>query len=189
MDGSSRATRGRGDSPSAASGDFLRRSQAAWSHPASKEEHMKSGMTLLSLSLSLPAAMIASLTPPALAAGPYDGTWQVDAAPAGGGGTNTTSRSDCEGLRLQFQVKDSQVKGSMARSVYGSGVTQGGRGATPVTGTVQPDGTFNAQWQSYKATGKLTGDKAEMSWKGQCGPRVATGGRVASEGAAGSSTK
>lgn len=150
---------------------------------------MKSAMALLVVSLSMPAAMIAVPTPAALAAGPYDGTWQVDAAPAGNPGTNTTGRDQCEGLRLQFQVKDSQVQGSMARSAYGSGVSQSGRGATPVTGTVQPDGTLNAQWQNFKATGKLAGDKAELHWKGQCGPRVATGGRIASEGMAGSSTK
>ena len=150
---------------------------------------MKSRMTLLVVSLSVPAAMIASLTPRAFAASPYDGTWQVEAAPAGNSGTNTTGRDQCEGVRLQFQVKDSQVQGSMARSTYGSGVSQSGRGATPVTGTVKPDGTLNAQWQSFKATGKLTGDKAELRWKGQCGPRVATGGRVPSQGAAGSSTR
>jgi hypothetical protein len=151
---------------------------------------MKSGMTLLVVSLSVPAAMIASLMPSVLAAGPYDGTWQVDAAPAGNPGTNTTGNAQCEAQRLRFQIKDNQVQGSLARSPYGGNrVTEGGRGATPVTGTVHPDGTLNAQWQSYKATGKLTGDKAELRWKGACGPRVATGGRVASEGAAGSSTK
>ncbi len=129
------------------------------------------------------AAMLALPGSAVLAAGPYDGTWQVDAAPAGNPGTNTTGRSQCEALRLRFQVKDNQIQGSMARSPYGGGrVTEGGRGATPVTGTVQPDGTLNARWQSFRATGKLTGDKAELRWTGQCGPRVATGGRVASEG-------
>lgn len=151
---------------------------------------MNSGMKLLVVSLATPAAMLVSLTPPALAAGPYDGSWQVDAAPAGNPGTNTTGTSDCEAIRLHFQVKDNQVIGSLARSPYGGNrVSESGRGATPVSGTVQPDGSFNAQWQSYKATGKFTGDKAEMRWKGTCGPRVATGGRIASEGAAGSSTK
>ena len=37
-------------------------------------------------------------------------------------------------------------------------------------------------------TGKFTGDKAEVRWNGACGPRVATGGRVASNEGAGSST-
>jgi len=146
---------------------------------------MRSGMKLLVVSLSAPAAMLAS---PTFAAGPYDGTWQVDAAPAGN--SSTSDVASCDGVRLQFQVKDSQIQGSLARAVYGGNrVTQTGRGQTPISGTVQPDGTLNAQWQGYKATGKLAGDKAELRWKGQCGPRVATGGRVPSQGAAGSSTK
>ena len=130
--------------------------------------------------------MIALPIFPTLAAGPYDGTWQVDAAPAGN--MSTSDVSSCEGVRLQFQVRDNQIQGSLARSPYGGNrVTQGGPGATPVKGTVQPDGTINAQWQGYKATGKLTGEKAEMRWKGQCGPRVASGGRV--HGSVGSSIR
>ena len=140
---------------------------------------------------ALASFVVAVVALPALsihAAGPYDGTWQVDAAPAGGSGTNTTGRSDCEALRLQFQVKDSQVQGSMARSPVGRVTQSEGRGSSPVTGTVKPDGTFDAQWASFKATGKFNGDKAEMRWSGQCGPRVATGGRVASSEGAGSTT-
>jgi hypothetical protein len=155
------------------------------SHPVSKEEYVKTYMKWLLISFSASAAMI---TFPALGAGPYDGTWQVSAAPAGN--TSTSDVASCDGVQFQFQVKDSQIQGSLARAAYGGNrVTQTGRGQTPVSGTVQPDGTINAQWQSYKATGKLTGDKAELRWKGQCGPRVATGGRVAPEGAAGSSTR
>ena len=151
---------------------------------------MKTCMKRLLVTFSASAAMIALPMLPSLAAGPYDGTWQVDAAPAGNSGTNTTGSAQCEGIRVQFQVKDSQVQGSLARSPYGGNrVTQTGRGATPITGTVQPDGTINAQWQGNKATGKLTGDKAELRWKGQCGPRVATGSRVATEGSAGSTTR
>jgi hypothetical protein len=146
-------------------------------------------MNRLLIAFSASAAIVALPMFPALAAGPYDGTWQVDAAPAGNPGTNTTGNAQCEGVRLQFQVVDNQVRGSLARSPYGGNrITQGGPGATPIKGTVQPDGTINTQWQSYKATGKLTGDKAELRWKGQCGPRVATGGRV-DTGAAGSSTR
>jgi hypothetical protein len=147
-------------------------------------------MKRLLIALSASAAIVTLPMFPAHAAGPYDGTWQVDAAPAGNSGTNTTGSAQCEGIRVQFQVKDSQVQGSLARSPYGGNrVTQTGRGATPITGTVQPDGTINAQWQGNKATGKLTTDnKAELRWKGQCGPRVATGGRV-DAGAAGSSTR
>lgn len=148
-------------------------------------------MNRLLIAFSASAAIVTLPMFPSLAAGPYDGTWQVDAAPAGNSGTNTTGSAQCEGIRVQFQVKDNQVQGSLARSPYGGNrVSQTGRGATPITGTVQPDGTINAQWQGNKATGKLTADnKAELRWKGQCGPRVATGTRVASDGAAGSSTR
>ncbi|HKW54286.1 MAG TPA: hypothetical protein VJO12_11385 [Stellaceae bacterium] len=118
--------------------------------------------------------------------GPYDGTWMVDAASAGSG-TSTSDVAACEAVRLQFDVKNNQVNGMLGRSPYGGGrVTQSGPGTTPVSGTVQPDGTLFAQWQSYQATGKLTGDKAEMHWRGTCGPRVATGGRVTSTEGAGS---
>ncbi len=140
------------------------------------------------VSFSTSVAMIALPILPAVAAGPYDGSWYVDAAPAGN--ASTSDVASCDGVRLQFQVKDNQIQGSLARAAYGGNrVTQTGPGLTPITGTVQPDGTINAQWQGYKATGKLTGDKAELRWKGQCGPRVATGERMASEGAAGSSTR
>lgn len=135
-------------------------------------------------------AVVALPIAAALAAGPYDGTWQFDAAPAGQTYSATERSSGCEGLRLRFTVKDSQIHGQLARSPYGGGrVTEGGRGATPVSGTVNPDGTFRAEWQKFKATGKLSGENAEMRWRGTCGERVATGGRVASSGSTGPSTR
>ncbi len=133
------------------------------------------------ISSAAPAATQAANAP-----GPYDGTWLVDAAPAGGG-ASVSDVASCEAVRLQFEVKNSEIHGMLGRSPYGGGrVTQSGRGTTPVSGTVQPDGTFNAQWQKYQATGKLSGDKAEMRWSGACGPRAATGGRVTSTEGAGS---
>jgi len=143
---------------------------------------------LIAASLALAALAVPRL---AGAAGPYDGTWQVDAAPAGGAGAATEGPSGCEGLRLQFDVKDNQVIGSMRRSPYGGGrVEQStGRGSSPVSGTVAPDGTFNAQWENYRATGKLSGNKAELHWSGTCGPRTAMGGRVSSTEGAGSTTR
>jgi hypothetical protein len=137
---------------------------------------------------SLAAAAVALSAVSVHAAGPYDGTWQVEAAAAGARDTQTL-RPRCEGLRLQFEVKDNQLQGSLARSPQGRGrVTQTGRGQTPMTGTVQPDGTVNARWESFNITGKLTGDKAELRWNGQCGPRVAMGGRVAATEGSGSSS-
>ena len=119
--------------------------------------------------------------------GPYDGTWQFDAPDAGTGSSSISDVSACEAVRLQFQVINNQIQGSLGRSPYGGRrVTQSGPGTTPVSGTVQPDGTINAQWQDYRATGTLTGDKPELRWRGPCGPRVATGSRIASTQGAGS---
>jgi len=137
---------------------------------------------------SLTAAAIALSAVSVQAAGPYDGTWQVEAA-AAGIRDSATGRPRCEGLRLRFEVKDNQIQGSLARSPQGRGrVTQTGRGATPVTGTVQPDGTVHARWQNFTITGKLTGDKAELRWTGQCGPRLAMGGRTEPTEGSGSSS-
>jgi len=133
--------------------------------------------TLATISLTIVALALPLL--PAQAAGPYDGNWYVDAAPAA-----QTSSSDvpagCDAVRLPFQVTDNKITGSLQRAPYGTGRVEQGSGssAAPITGTVGPDGTFTAQWESYHATGKLSSDKAEMSWKGECGPRTATGGRA-----------
>ena len=130
-------------------------------------------------SIAFTAAALAYPMLPAGAAGPYDGSWYVDAAPAA-----QTSSSDvpagCDAVRLPFQVTDNKITGSLQRAPYGTGRVEQGSGSSsaPITGTVQPDGTFNAQWQNYKGTGKLTGDQAELKWNGECGPRVATGGRA-----------
>src|SRR5258708_7959599 len=129
--------------------------------------------TLCSIAFAVAALAVPML--PANGAGPYDGSWYVDAAPAA-----QTSSSDvpagCDAVRIPFQVTDNKITGSLQRAPYGTGrVEQGsGSGATPFTGTVQLDGTLTAQWQNYKATG----DRAELRWKGECGPRVATGGRA-----------
>lgn len=134
-------------------------------------------------SMSTAAAALAAPIIPAIAAGQYDGMWIVDAAPAA-----QTSSSDvpsgCDAVRIPFQVVGNQIKGSLQRSPYGTGRVQGGTGpgSAPITGTVHPDGTVNAQWGSYKATGKLSGESAEVRWSGECGPRVATGGRIEGTG-------
>ena len=138
-------------------------------------------------SISIAVATLAVPIIPAHTAGPYDGTWQFSAPPAGN--SSTSDVAACDGVQLQVQVKDNQIQGTLARAAYGGArVTQTGPGQTPITGTVQPDGTLNAQWQSYQITGKLAGDKGELRWSGQCGTRVAAGGRMAPE-AAGSSTR
>ena len=127
-------------------------------------------------SISIAVAALAAI--PAIAAGQYDGEWYVDAAPAA-----QTSSSDvpagCDAVRLPFKVVDNQISGSLQRAPYGTGRVESGSGSTasPITGTVQPDGTFTAKWETYQGKGKLSGDKAELTWKGQCGERTATGGR------------
>ncbi len=50
-------------------------------------------------------------------------------------------------------------------------------------------GTINAQWESYKATGKLSGNSAQLKWRGECGERVATGGRTSSTSGSGTTSK
>ncbi len=131
---------------------------------------------------------MAGTTEAANVPGPYDGTWQVEAPAAGGGAASISDVSSCDGVRLQFEVKNSQIHGMLGRSPYGGGVKTSGPGLSPITGTVSPDGAINAQWQKYRATGQLTGDKAEVRWRGVCGPRVATGGRVGSAEGMGSTT-
>ena len=130
-------------------------------------------------SIAFTAAAFALPMLPAYGAGPYDGNWYVDAAPAA-----QTSSSDvpagCDAVRLPFQVVDNKIVGSLQRAPYGTGRVEQGSGssAAPITGTVRADGTFDAAWENYRGTGKLTGDQAELRWNGECGPRVATGGRA-----------
>jgi hypothetical protein len=130
-------------------------------------------------SIAFAAAALALPMVSADAAGPYDGNWYVDAAPAGQSSTSDVP-AGCDAVRLPFQITDNKITGSLQRAPYGTGRVEQGSGssAAPITGTVQPDGTFNAQWQNYKGTGKLSGDQAELKWNGECGPRVATGGRA-----------
>jgi hypothetical protein len=127
----------------------------------------------------------------ASAAGPYDGTWQVETSPTRQGTPAERTRG-CEPVRFQFTVKDNQIQGDLARSTSarGGAVPGKGPGSSPITGTVKQDGTVDARWENIDATGKLQGDKAEIRWQsGDCGPRVATGQRIASTEGMGSSTK
>jgi hypothetical protein len=121
------------------------------------------------------------LAAPARAAGPFDGSWVID-VPAS---ASAAQRADanCPALRLPVKIADNQVSGSLTRvpsTGGGQGVQQGtGRASAPVTGTVQADGSVTAQWEGYKASGKLAGDGGTVTIVGQCGPRKATATRVA----------
>lgn len=129
------------------------------------------------------AALLVSL-PPASAAGTYDGTWVIDAPAAGGeGGGSTGSEAGCSAIQFELRVADNKISGNLRRSATGTGTQVTGAPAgkgTPLTGTVDADGTMAATWESYKITGKFSGNKVEVHWKGQCGPRTGTGKKEAS---------
>src|ERR1700688_318571 len=120
-------------------------------------------------SMSIAAGALTAPMFPAIAAGQYDGMWIVDAPPAGQ--AQPTQASGCDAVRIPFQVAGDKITGSLQRSPYVTGrVEQGATPrATPITGTIQPDGTVTAQWQNYSATGKLSGENAEVKWTGECG--------------------
>ncbi len=131
------------------------------------------------------AAAVALSVLSAHAAGPYDGTWVFEAPPVAGGSGDPYDLNSCAGVRFMVDVKDSQVVGNLRMAPYAGGsdssggvTSSPGRGSSPSQGTVQPDGSVNAQWQSFRATGKLAGNTAELHWRGQCGPRTATGQRA-----------
>jgi hypothetical protein len=115
---------------------------------------------------------------PAIAAGPFDGTWTIDAPPSDRFGDSVEGYA-CPALRLPFQVKDNKVTGRLAWTTTGHAIeASNGQGSSPVSGTVQPDGTFTLRWESFHAAGKMTGNALEIHWKGECGPRVAKGTRA-----------
>lgn len=123
--------------------------------------------------------VLAGATLPGRASGPYDGTWIVDfpASPLIAG----TSKSVCPALRLRADVKDGQISGSLARIFPGNVVENyEGYAASPVTGTVKPDGSVEAYWLGWIVNGQITGDRAQLTLLfGQCGPRQMTAIRVA----------
>ncbi|HUZ75390.1 MAG TPA: hypothetical protein VMU87_20595 [Stellaceae bacterium] len=127
---------------------------------------------------ALVAVVLGGAAPPALASSPYDGTWIVDfpASPTVGG----RSEPVCPALRLRAEVKDGQISGSLARFFPGNVVENDqGSAASPVTGTVHPDGSVEAYWLGWIVKGQITGERAQLTLLyGQCGPRHMTGIRV-----------
>lgn len=134
---------------------------------------------------SLKAGTSAGSTLPVAARGVpgrFDGTWQADSAGISLDPSAETP-SGCGSIQIKFRVKDSQISGGLKRTPYGNTVESGqGFLSAPMSGTVQPDGTVNMSWERYVVTGTMTGDKAQLHWKGECGPRSATGERLAGEG-------
>jgi len=109
--------------------------------------------------------------------GPFDGTWHIE-APGVWAGPGMV----CGLIDLKFQVKNSRVVGGLKRTPYGATVeATEGYSSTPMNGTVQPDGAVDIAWEQYAVTGQISGNQIRLQWTGQCGERVATGERVASE--------
>jgi len=128
---------------------------------------------------ALAIAALVSSSPQAFAAGPFDGTWVVDVPSADF--NSTTGASDCPALRFPLQIRDGQVTGVLARVPSSDGVVveaENGADSASVTGTVQPDGTVHAEWERYRANGKLDGHNGQVTVSGECGPRAATAVRV-----------
>lgn len=120
-----------------------------------------------------------ALSPLASAAGPYDGTWIVD-LPANNGPGFGNPNSACPALRLHILVKDSQLSALLQRVPSNPRVVENSTdpNATPVTGSVRPDGSVDAKWGEYVATGTLAGADAAVTVRGTCGSRTGTVVRV-----------
>jgi hypothetical protein len=121
------------------------------------------------------------------AAGTYDGTWQLQ-APRNTEMANPLNPRGCDPVVVEFNVKDDQISGQLGWTGFSTVGPSDGRRATPVTGRVSPDGTVSAEWQGIIGTGKMTGNKAQMTWRSDCGTRTATGGRVSPPGQQSGST-
>ncbi len=131
---------------------------------------------ILSAALAFLSVAAAALPVAAQEKGRYDGTWVVDIPAAI---EQKTTNPTCPALRLVIQVKDDRVSARLERNPTANTVANSDASDAPVlTGHVTPDGTVNADWQGFTATGKLKGDTADLVVKGECGPRNATGVRV-----------
>lgn len=132
-------------------------------------------LTTLAAGGGLAASLLALPSFTALAAGPYDGTWIIDFPPSLSG--SNLSQPACQALRLRFEVKDNEVSARLQRISPDGNVVENSDapGATPVTGTVKPDGTVEGNWGNFTATGKLAGTQAQVTVNGVCGERTGNG--------------
>ncbi len=112
------------------------------------------------------------------AAGPFDGNWVINAAGSGGRTPESGNDQACSDFRLPMQISDNMISGTYARSPSTPTEIVPSPTGSPMTGTVQPDGSFTMQWQSFNVTGKISGNALVANWSGQCGPRLAQGSRV-----------
>jgi hypothetical protein len=112
------------------------------------------------------------------AAGPFDGNWVLSAAGAGGRQGELGGDTACSDFRIPFRINDNQIAGTYSRSTSNPTEVVASPTGTPMTGSVQPDGTFTMRWEAYNLSGKIAGNTMTATWRGQCGERSATGTRV-----------
>lgn len=114
----------------------------------------------------------------AVAAGRFDGKWVLTAHAMGRSPREGTTH--CPAFQVTFDVTNDRISGSAAFSHSNPNevVNSRGQAASPITGQVDPNGDFTAQWKAFHITGKFTRDGFTAHWTGQCGPRTATGVRA-----------
>jgi hypothetical protein len=113
------------------------------------------------------------------AAGQFDGNWVLNAKGSGGMTSQEGSGgTSCSDFRIPFQITDNQIAGKYSRSTSNPTEIVASPTGTPLSGSVQPDGTFTMKWEAYNVSGKIAGNTLTATWRGQCGERTATGTRV-----------
>jgi hypothetical protein len=136
-----------------------------------------SRIAVLAFVLAIPAGSIARAETSTDA---FNGQWVVDvpSSPVIAG----ESESVCPALRLPVRIEQGQLRAELAPAPVMTGglVIEKSEGpdAAPLTGEVAPDGTLNAQWQNFHATGRLDGDTGLITVQTECGPATATAVRV-----------
>jgi hypothetical protein len=120
------------------------------------------------------------------AAGSNDGNWVFDFPQVGGIQSGNVGAQRCAAFRVPAQITDNQISGSLGRAASGTGSgalrSEGAAGSSesPITGTVEPDGSLNATWQNFTVTGQLGDGKGHVTVaQTGCGPRNGTAVRVA----------
>lgn len=123
------------------------------------------------------AGVFALTTASVRAAGPYDGVWTIDIPQAG---RLAEGGFACQANRIQFLVTNNVVSGNLQQGGAGNVQTgSSGPTAAAVTGSVSSNGTLDASWQGFKATGQLTGGNGQVTVQTRCGDVQAAATRTA----------
>ena len=128
---------------------------------------------VLPLLTSIAAVVAMAYVVPAYAAGPYDGNWVLDAPPAGGA-IGSEGQYTCPAIRIPFTVSNGQVVGDLHRTAEGTIEAGKSSNSSPLSGSVNGDGSAAVSWQNFHVSGKLSGASGAASWAGECGPRTGT---------------